>query len=225
VENETVKTKRFICLGLGTFGSAFAKRLCQHGFKVTGVDRSESTLITLRDHLFEAVIGDVTDRATLDELMLPNSDGVVISLGDNIERSILCALYAKELGAPRVFVKGVSNDHAKILRALGVERVIFPEVEMANEFADSLMWSNVLKLLQIDSDHAIVELAVPGSLVGKTLAEADLRRRYNVLVIAILDELTHSIDAAPSGDFRLLDNHALLVMGKMADLAKFRDLS
>lgn len=220
-----MKTKRFVCLGLGTFGSAFAKRLCQHGFRVAGVDRSESALHELRDVLFEAIIGDVTDRQTLEELLLSSADGVVISLGDNIERSILCALYAKELGAQRVYVKGVSNDHAKILRALGVERVIFPEVEMANDFADSLIWTNVLKQYQIDSDHSIVEIAVPNSLVGKTIAEADLRRKYNVLVIAILDELKHSIDAAPAGDYRLLDNHAMLVMGKTSDLSKFRDLN
>lgn len=220
-----MKTKRFVCLGLGTFGAAFARRLCQHGFRVTGVDRSEGALDELRDQLFEAIIGDVTDRETLSELLISNSDGVVISLGDNIERSILCALYAKELGAPRIFVKGVSNDHAKILRALGVERVIFPEVEMAKDFADSLVWSNVIKLLQIDSDHAIVEIAVPQSLVGKTIAEADLRRKYNVLVIAVLDELKRSIDAAPAGDYLLLDQHALLVMGKTADLARFRDMT
>lgn len=219
-----MKTKRYICLGLGTFGAAFAKRLCQHDFKVTGVDQSEQTIESLRDVLFEAVIGDVTDRATLEQLMLNNCDGVVISLGDDIERSILCALYAKELGAPRIFAKGVSNDHAKILRVLGVERIIFPEVEMANDFADSLVWTNVLKLLQIDTDHAIVEIACPQSLVGKTIAEADLRRKYNVLVIAVLDELRHTIDAVPAGDYQLLDNHALLVMGKTNDLNRFRDV-
>lgn len=219
-----MKTKRIVLLGLGTFGGALARRLCQHGFKVTGVDRTEAPFEGLRDQLFEAIIADVTDRQALEELLLANSDGVVISLGDNIERSILAALYSKELGAPRIFVKGVSYDHAKILRALGVERVIFPEVEMANEFADSLTWANVIKLLQLDADHAIVEMAVPGSLVGKTIADADLRRRYNVLVIAVIDELTRTFHV-PQGNFLLLDSHAILVLGKTSDLNRFRDVT
>jgi trk system potassium uptake protein TrkA len=209
-------------LGLGTFGGALARRLCHHGFHVTGVDSSEAAFEGLRDQLSEAIIADVTDRQALEELLLSKCDGVVISLGDNIERSILAALYAKELGAARIFVKGVSGDHAKILRALGVERVIFPEVEMANEFADSITWSSVIRLLPLDADHAIVEMAVPASLVGKTIVEADLRRRYNVLVIAVIDELTRTLHV-PQGDFRLLDNHAILVLGRRTDLDRFRD--
>lgn len=217
-----MRAKRFVLLGLGTFGGALARRLCGHGFHVTGVDSSEAAFEGIRDQLSEAIIADVTDRQALEELLLSKCDGVVISLGDNIERSILAALYAKELGAARIYVKGVSNDHAKILRALGVERVIFPEVEMANEFADSITWSNVIRLLPLDSDHAIVEMAVPASLVGKTIAEADLRRRYNVLVIAVIDELTRTLDV-PQGDFRLLDNHAILVLGRRKDLDRFRN--
>ena len=216
------RARRFVLLGLGTFGGALARRLCHHGFHVTGVDSSEAAFEGLRDQLSEAIIADVTDRQALEELLLSKCDGVVISLGDNIERSILAALYAKELGAARIFVKGVSGDHAKILRALGVERVIFPEVEMANEFADSITWSSVIRLLPLDADHAIVEMAVPASLVGKTIVEADLRRRYNVLVIAVIDELTRTLHV-PQGDFRLLDNHAILVLGRRTDLDRFRD--
>lgn len=216
---------RFIVLGLGSFGTAVAKRLSENGRRVTGVDSSERQVEALRDVLYEAVVGDVTDRETLRELILPSAEAVIISLGEQIERSILSALHVKELGARSIYCKGVTPDHGKILKALGVERVIFPEQEMAYQLADAFTWPNVLASLQLDSEHSILELAVPDSLVGKTLQEADLRRRCGVSIIAVKDALRGELLGVPDGAFRLSDDQILLVLGAKPGLRKFRELS
>jgi len=216
--------KRFIVLGLGSFGTALALRLTENGARVTGVDQDESRVAGLRNDLYEVVVGDVRERGTLAELMIDQCATVFISLGEDIERSLLAALHARELKAPRIVVKGVTTDHGKILKSLKVDRIIFPEVEMAQELADRELWPNVLDFLPIDQDHSVVEIAVPEEIAGETLAEADLRRRYGIHVLGIKDAMEGSLQILPTPETRFHDEQILLVLGHKDDLEKFRGL-
>lgn len=126
-----VNKKRFVVLGLGSFGEILARRLCKNGCRVTGVDADAAKVNLLKEELYEAIVADVTERTALEHLNLRDADTVFISLGERNEMSpsLLATLHTKELGAKRIVVKGLSYDHAKILRSLGVERVVFPETE------------------------------------------------------------------------------------------------
>lgn len=214
--------RHFVVLGLGSFGTALARRLSENGCRVTGVDQREKAVEDIKDHVYAAIVADVTDRLALEELLLHQADTVFISLGEQIERSILAALHAKDLGTRRIFAKGVTREHGRILEKLGVERVIFPEMEMAAQIADKVTWPNVLDRLPIDPEYGLMEVTVPGHLVGKTLTEANLRRRYGLLVVAVKDALHGYLETAPSADFRLSDDQILLVIGKQKDLDAFR---
>jgi trk system potassium uptake protein TrkA len=211
-------------LGLGSFGSTLARRLSENGCRVTGVDYSEKLVAEAQQHLYEAIVGNVTDRETLEQLNVHNAIAVFISLGEDIEQSILAALHAKELGARQVYVKGVTRDHAKILEKLGVDRVIFPEAEIAVQVADKATWPNVLDFLQIDPEYRIVEIAAPNALLGQTLGQADLRRRFGVYIVGIKDALTGRLAVMPHADMTLTDDQILLVIGKHQDLERFREL-
>lgn len=216
--------KRFIVLGLGSFGTALSTRLSKNGCRVTGVDTSEARVEALKNVLYEAVVGDVTDRATLEELLVGQANAVFISLGEKIEMSLLAALHAREAGAKRVVVKGVTDEHARILNHLGVERVVFPEAEMAEQLADSMTWPNVLDALVIDTEYSLVEMAVPEALSGQTLRQADLRRRHGCLVLGVKDHLTGNLTLNPDGEFRLTDDQILLVIGRKPDLNRLGEM-
>jgi trk system potassium uptake protein len=217
--------KRFVVLGLGSFGAALAKRLAENGCRVTGVDASEDRVEALQDVPHEAVVGDVTDRETLEELLVAQSTAVFISLGEKIEMSMLAALHAREVGAKRVLVKGVTSEHGRILKHLGVERVVFPEAEMAVQLADSMTWPNVLDALAIDTDHQLIEMAVPDSLVGQSLRQADLRRKFGCMVLGVKDHLTGNLTINPDGEFRLTDDQLLLVIGRKEELGRLSQLA
>jgi trk system potassium uptake protein TrkA len=218
------ETKRFVVLGLGSFGRALATRLAKNGCRVTGVDQRKDYAEALRDSLYQAVIGDATDRDTLAELSLPDADAVFISLGENITRSLLAALHAKELAARRIIVKGVTEEHGKLLRHLGVERVVFPEIEIAQELADRITWPNVIDYLPIDPEYSFVEFSMPQSVVGKTLREANLRSRYGIWVVGVKDALTGKLRMFPDGEFRLGDDQLLLIVGKQTQIDALREL-
>jgi trk system potassium uptake protein len=217
--------KRFVVLGLGSFGTALAKRLSQNGCRVTGVDADRERVEDLKQILYEAVIADVTERTALRELSLDQTHTVFISLGEkeNITPSVLATLHARELGAKRIIVKGLNQDHEKILRSLGVERVVFPEQEIAVELADRIIWPNVLDFVPIDPEYSFLEIAVPDSLMGRTLQESNLRRDFNVWVIGVKDVLTGKLSLFPDASFRLGDDQLLVVVAKQADLVRLRE--
>jgi trk system potassium uptake protein TrkA len=214
------EARNFVVLGLGSL----AKRMSKNGLRVTGVDSSQDRVDELKNLLYEAVVADTTDREALAELGVAKAEAVFISLGEDIAPSLLATLHCKELGAKRIQVKGVTEEHGKILRSLGVERVIFPEAEIATEIADRMTWPNVLDFLPIDSEYNFVEIAVPSALSGETLREADLRRRFGVWVLGIKDALSGKLTIIPDAEFRLTDDQLLLVIGRMDDVNRFRSL-
>jgi trk system potassium uptake protein TrkA len=216
--------KHIIVVGLGSFGTSIAKRLTKNGVRVTGMDASRERVEALKDDLYEAVIGDATQRAAFEQLPCKQAMALVISLGEDITRSILAALHARELGARQVVVKGVTADHGKILRSLGVDRVIFPETEIALQLADRLTWPNVVDYLAIDPDYSIIEIAVPDSFAGKTLQELNVRRRFGISVLGLKDALTGKLSMFPEPSAKLDADQVLLVVGNKDQLARVREL-
>ena len=217
------ETRRFIVIGLGSFGSALARKLKENGIRVTGIDSDPVRVEACQEFLFEAVIGDATDRETLASLYVDRAEVIVISMGEDITRSLLATLHTRELKAKRVMVKGVTHEHGKLLKSLGVERVVFPEIEIAQQLADRLTYTSFLDFFSIDREYSFVEVAMPDSLSGKLLMESDLRRKYNLYVIGIKDVMTNKLNMFPDGEFRLNDEQLLLLVGKELDLKKFRD--
>jgi trk system potassium uptake protein TrkA len=216
--------KKFVMLGMGSFGTALAVKLAANGCQVTGVDQRRERLEAVKNLIHEAVIGDSTDRDFLENLPIKAATAVFISLGESISQSLLATLHVKELGARNVIVKGVTKEHGKILEHLGVDRVVFPEEEVARELADRMTWPNVLDYLPIDPEYSVAEVAMPGSLSGRTLAEANLRSTIGVHVMGIKDVMTGKFEMFPDGKTKLLDDQVLLVVGREREIAKLREL-
>lgn len=216
--------KTFIMLGMGTFGAALATKLAANGCAVIGVDLRRERLELVKNAIQEAVIGDSTDREFLENLPIKEATAVFISLGESISLSLLATLHVKELGARNVIVKGVTKEHGKILQHLGVDRVVFPEEEVARELADRMTWPNVLDYLPIDPEYSVAEVAMPGSLSGRTLAEANLRSSIGVHVMGIKDVMKGKFEMFPDGRTKLLDDQILLVVGREGEIAKLREL-
>ena len=217
-------TKRFVMLGMGSFGTALARRLAANGCQVIGVDSRRERLEAVKNEIFECVVGDCTDREVLENLPIKDATAVFISLGENISQSLLATLHVKELGARNVIVKGVTKEHGKILEHLGVDRVVFPEEEVARELADRMTWPNVLDYLPIDPEYSVAEVAMPSSLSGRTLAEANLRSKIGVHVMGLKDVMKGKFEMFPDGKTKLLEDQVLLVVGRETEIAALREL-
>jgi len=211
---------QYAVIGLGSFGSVLATELVKSGCEVLAIDKDEARVEAIQDVVQTAVIGDVTVRRTLEALHLDDLDGVIIGLGDNMDASILAALYLKELGVKNVRAKAINSDHAKILQALGVTNIIQPEHDTALRLAKELSHPNVLDYFPLHPEYSVTDMNSPESFAGKSLRELNLGARYTVQVIAVRDKETDQVHMAPDGSYVIRKGDVLVLLGRDHDVAR-----
>ncbi|HOX38382.1 MAG TPA: TrkA family potassium uptake protein [Candidatus Brocadiia bacterium] len=213
---------RYAVIGLGNFGSYLATRLHENDCEVLAIDSSPDKAEAVKSFVDKTVILDATDRRALSAMSLETYDGVILSLGDRIEASVLCALHLRELGVRNIMAKAINDDHGRILSRLGVSEIIYPEKDMAIRLANQLSWKNVIEYIPLAPGYTIMEIALPKDLIGKTLRESQLRARFNVEVIAVKELVPPRVNLVPAPDTVLKDSDVLVVLGKDKDLEKIR---
>ena len=166
----------------------------------------------------KAVVADAKNKETLANLGLKEFDVVIVSVGENIEASILISLYLNELGVKEVLAKAVTEDHAKILHIIGAETIVFPERDMAKRVANTFYSPNLLDYIALMDDYSIVELAPPRKWIGKTLAELQIRKQYHVQVAMVKEIVPDNVILIPGGDYVVKDSDILIVIGQNEDL-------
>ncbi len=215
--------KQVCVIGLGQFGSHLARTLARMRCEVLAIDADDARVAEIRDDVHRAVIADARNLDALRSLITPEIDEVVVCLGENMEASILCTLHLAKLGVPRIRAKASSRDHAAILKAVGAHEIVFPERETAERMAQRIANPDLLDYLQLSDDYRVVEIAVPESFAGRSLAELHLRKRYNVMVVAIKDTDRNTTDFMPSADAKLGKGDTLIVLGKTDDIARLQE--
>lgn len=215
---------KFAVIGLGSFGSNVAKTLYEMGNEVLAVDNDKERIEEVKSFVSHAVAMDAAVKENLQAMEIQDMDTVVVSLGPEMEASILTVLYLHEIGAKRIVAKALTEDHAKILEAVGATEVIYPEKDMAIKTALRLSNPNILEYLPLVSGLGIQEIAPPERFIGKSLQELDLRNKYGIQVIAIRELIPEKITYIPRADFVIKDSDILIIMGEKKDLAKLDSL-
>lgn len=211
--------KQYAVIGLGRFGSSIAQELIKLGYDVLGIDKSEHSVEAMNQVLTRAVIADATDEETLKSLGIRNFDCVIVAIGDDIQSSILTSLLLKELEVKIVVAKALSDLHGKVLKKLGVDRVVYPERDMGVRVAHQLISPNLLDYIEISKDYTIAELSVPKSMSGLSLKDLDIRVKYGCSVIAI--NKTNSVTVAPMGTDILNENDIIVIIGTNQQIEEF----
>lgn len=213
-----MKTKQYLVLGLGRFGMSVARTLCELGQEVLAVDAHEELVGAIAPHVTQAVQLDATDEEALRSLDVQSFDAAIVSIGQNTRDSILVCVLLKELGVPWLVAKATDELHAKVLRKIGVDRVVFPERDMGARLARSIVSPNVLELMELSDDHQIIEVRVPAKWVGSSLIGLNVRRRYGVNILAIQRGARFLVSPAP--DLLFEQGDILLVMGRKDDIER-----
>ncbi|WP_447975363.1 potassium channel family protein [Nitrospira sp. Kam-Ns4a] len=225
-------TKRqFAVIGLGRFGYSVAETLVKKGCEVLAIDRDETKIQAISDLVTFAVQCDATDERALKAVSTQNVDVAVVSIGENIEASILIVQTLKEMGIKSIIAKAVTNTHGKILTNLGVNEVIYPERDAAIRLAHRLVSPKVLEYLELAPGYSIEEITVPDKLAGLRLQEARIREQYRLNVIGIKKQVTRMVKGrmvkdevfnfTPSLEDTVEKGDVLVVIGKEEDLDRF----
>jgi len=211
---------KFAIIGLGSFGSYLARTLYEKGHDVLVIDKDKDKIEEAKDFSTQAVWMDSADKDSLQALGVQDMDVVVVSLGPEMEPSILTVLYLHELGVNKILAKALSVDHGKILEAIGATEVIYPERDMAIRLAQRLSSRNVLEYLPLAENISIQEIVPPEAFIGKKLKDLDLTNKYRIQVIAVRQLVPEKLIFIPGADFVIKDSDVLVVMGEESNVAE-----
>ena len=178
------KKKQYVVLGMGRFGISVARTLYSLGHDVLGIDKDEEIVQGLSNELTHIVAADVLDEDIYKTLGLRNFDVAVVAVRD-LEPSVMCTLMLKECGIPFIIAKASTSLHGRMLDKIGADKVIYPERDMGIRVGHNLADSNIVDYIELVDNLSIMEIGTPKTMVGKSLSEIELRRLYNVTVVAL----------------------------------------
>ncbi|MBQ9376936.1 MAG: TrkA family potassium uptake protein [Schwartzia sp.] len=212
------KAKQFAVFGLGVFGRTVALALSELGFEVLGVDANEEVVQSLADELTYVVTADITDEDAFRELGIAHFDAAVVAMSD-LGASLMCTLLCREAGLQSIVVKAKNDRHGFMAERLGATEVIYPNVDMARRVAHNLASNNVMDYIELSDDISLISARVPPMAVGMSLAESDLRRNYDVDVVAIRKR--SGLVVNPPSETVLDSEDELVIIGGALEVKRF----
>lgn len=204
--------KNILLIGLGRFGRHLAVELNELGHEVMAVDDEEDRVNEILPYVTNAQIGDSTNADFLKSLGIGNFDICFVTISANFENSLETTSLLKELGAKIVISRAERDIQKKFLLRNGADQVVYPERQVAKWASIRYTADHILDYMGIDASHAIFEAEVPEEWLGKTIGELDVRRKYNINIIAVKDK--GGVNIALSTDTLLKQDATILVIGE-----------
>lgn len=217
--------KRFAVIGLGHFGAYALRVLYEAGCEVLAIDLDPEAVREAAEFSERAVVADATDVQALESLGVAEVDVAIISLGERMDIITLAALHVKELGVPNIAVKSLSEEHGRILKAIGVHEIVHPEKDAATRLARRLVRQDVLEYLPLLPGYSIIEIKAPAQFVGRSLRELALRNRLQVQLIGIQrGGLSGELKIVPRAEDVIEEGDLMILLGAEHDLDRVREI-
>ena len=176
--------KNFAVIGMGKFGFHVAKGLAQQGLNVIGIDQDEEQIHEINEFLEDIVVLDSTDIKALREAGIGKVDVAIVSIGENIEASILTVMALKDLGVETIIAKAITTVHGQILSKLGATKVIYPEMESAKKLVKQMVENISYETIDLSITMKIAKLKVPDFWVGVSILSSVFENNHELKPIA-----------------------------------------
>ncbi len=178
------KITQFAILGLGRFGMSIVQTLAQHDVNILACDRDAAKVHAATEYATQAIQMDMADESAMKTLGLGNYDVVILAMGEDFEASLIATMVAKEQGAQYVMVKAQGLRQKRILKNIGADQVVLPEHETGEKIARQLVGSNIMDILEESELYVISEMRPLEEWIGKTVRQADIRRKHGLMILA-----------------------------------------
>ena len=210
--------KSVLLIGLGRFGRLIAEKLNEMGHEVMAVDKDEERVNKVLPMVTDAQIGDAASKTFLETLGVPDFDVCFVAIGDDFQSSLVVTAYLKELGAKKVVSRASMEVQRQFLLRNGADEVVYPEKQLAELTALRHTTDHVLDYIALDSEYGIYDMSVPAEWDGMTVRDLDIRRKYDVNLLALREEGKPS--TAVNGDTCLQQGQTILALGRWEDIEK-----
>ena len=210
--------KSILLIGLGRFGRHIAIKLDELNHQVMAVDNNESRVEAVLPYVRNAQIGDATNEDFIRSLGVRNFDVCIVAIGDNFQSSLETTSLLKELGAKMVVSRAARDVHAKFLLRNGADEVVYPEKQLASWTAIRYSADHIFDYVELDEEHGIFEISIPDEKKRKTVGELDIRKKYNVNIMAL--RCNGVLDMNIASETLLGDDQTMLVLGNIKNIQK-----
>ena len=210
--------KSILLIGLGRFGRHIAIKLDELNHQVMAVDNNESRVEAVLPYVRNAQIGDATNEDFIRSRGVRKFDVCIVAIGDNFQSSLETTSLLKELGAKMVVSRAARDVHAKFLLRNGADEVVYPEKQLASWTAIRYSADHIFDYVELDEEHGIFEISIPDAWIGKTVGELDIRKKYNVNIMAL--RCNGVLDMNIASETLLGDDQTMLVLGNIKNIQK-----
>ncbi len=211
--------KSVLLVGLGRFGRYVAQALSEQGDEIMAIDRNEELVNNSLKYVTNAQIGDSTNERFIESLGVRNFDLCIVTIADDFQSSLETVSLLKDCGAKFVLARVSDDTHAKFLLRNGADDVVYLEKQMAQWTAVTYSNDNIFDYMELSDEYAIYETPVPKSWIGKSVLDVDVRKKYNLNILAtkVMEALTPLSE--PSHIFA--SNESLLILASKKDMQRF----
>ena len=210
--------KSILLIGLGRFGRHVAEKLYELDHQVMAVDKQEDRVEAVMSYVTNAQIGDSTNIEFLETLGVSNFDVCIVAIASDFQSSLETTAYLKDLGAKMVVSRASRDVHARFLLRNGADEIVYPEKQMANWAAVRYSSGHIFDYVELTDTHAIFEIEMPQNWVGKTIGQVDIRKQFNINIMALKRD--GKLDMAIRPDTMLTSDATMLVLGESRDIQK-----
>ena len=210
--------KSILLIGLGRFGRHVAEKLYELDHQVMAVDKQEDRVEAVMSYVTNAQIGDSTNIEFLETLGVSNFDVCIVAIASDFQSSLETTAYLKDLGAKMVVSRASRDVHARFLLRNGADEIVYPEKQVANWTAIRYSSEHIFDYVQLSDTHAIIEIEMPQNWVGKTIGQVDIRKQFNINIMALKRD--GKLDMAIRPDTMLTSDATMLVLGESRDIQK-----
>ena len=210
--------RQFVVIGLGRFGTSVAQTLYSLGNDVLAIDSDEDRVQNISDSVTQAIQADATDENSLRSIGVRNFDVAVVTIGSDLQASVMATLLVKELGVGYTIAKANSELHAKVLYKIGADKVVLPERDMGVRVAHNLVSTNILDYIELSSDFSIAEVIAPQEWYGKNLENLSIRANYGINIVAIKKK--EEINVSPTAGDVIEEGDIIVAIGGTEELNK-----
>lgn len=210
--------KSVLIIGMGRMGRHLAKRMHQLGNDVMIVDNNPAIIESLSDRFTDSSICDCTNESVIESLGVDNFDVCFVTIGEDFQASLVITSLLKKHGARRIVTKTNQDIQAELLRIIGADEIVYPEVDIAEKLAVRYNAKNIFDFVPLTDEYSIYELPILPAWAGHTLIELNIRRKYQINIIAVKNGT--GLDANLGADYRFRPDDHIIVIGRSNEVFK-----
>ncbi len=210
--------KSVLIIGMGRLGTHLAEKMQDLGHDVMVLDNRQEAIARVATRFADARIAEYTQEDVLRALDIPSFDICFITVGDNLEASMLATITLKKLGAKYVAARARDDIQCELLKKIGADEIIYADGEAADKLAVRHNGNNIFDYIELAGGYAIFEVPILKEWKGKTIIELDVRRKYKINIIAIKNG--EKLNPSPMPEYMFCEGDHIFVIGQSRDVFK-----